>query len=79
ISCPWLASRLFLSIISAAAPFFAMRLQECAMRAANVYNYKHKPRVAGEPALPLSRFATGSHFLWEKMYNAFTLQAVAFS
>ena len=27
-----------------------------AAQAANVYNYKHKPRIAGEPAFSISRF-----------------------
>ena len=38
-----------------------------AARAANVYNYKHKPRIAGEPAFSISRFRD-----WKPFFSAGT-------
>ena len=37
-----------------------------AAEAANVYNYKHKTHVAGEPALPISRFHDREPFFQAK-------------
>ena len=38
-----------------------------AAQAANVYNYKHKPRIAGEPAISISRFRD-----WKPFFSAGT-------
>jgi hypothetical protein len=40
-----------------------------AAQAATVYNYKHKMREAGEPAVSTRRFTTGSRFFVK--YNDF--------
>ncbi len=37
-----------------------------AAKAANVYNYKHKTHVAGEPAVPISRFYDWEPFFRQK-------------
>ena len=37
-----------------------------AARAANVHNYKHKPRIAGEPAFSISRFRDWKPFFFSR-------------
>ena len=39
-----------------------------AAQAANVYSYKHKPRIAGEPAISLSRFRDWKPFFVQEQF-----------
>ena len=47
-----------------------------AARAANVHNYKHKPRIAGEPAISISRFRDWKPFFHKQFNIADPLAAV---